>query len=262
MENPRRYGAAPFRVVLVHGGPGAGGELAPVARELARRRGVLEPIQTATTIEGQVLELKDALDRHAVLPATLVGYSWGAWLSCLVASAHPERVGRLVLVSSGPFKPGYYKRLQETRMGRLSPEERAEFEEVVRRLNDPAGTTKDEDLARLGALSSKSDDFDPLPWETRAEDEVPCDGARFQGVWAAAAEMRRTGELMERVWRIRCPMVAIHGDYDPHPAEGVRKPLSAALPTFRFVLLERCGHTPWLERHAREAFYEALEGAM
>ena len=66
---------------------------------------------------------------------------------------------------------------------------------------------------------------------------------------------------LARVRRICCPVVAIHGAYDPHPAEGVEKPLSAALREFRFVLLDRCGHTPWLERHARAAFYEAIEGA-
>ena len=26
--------------------------------------------------------------------------------------------------------------------------------------------------------------------------------------------------------KIKCPVVAIHGDYDPHLAEGVREPLS------------------------------------
>jgi len=30
MENPRRYGAGPFRVAILHGGPGAAGEMAPV----------------------------------------------------------------------------------------------------------------------------------------------------------------------------------------------------------------------------------------
>jgi pimeloyl-ACP methyl ester carboxylesterase len=54
-------------------------------------------------------------------------------------------------------------------------------------------------------------------------------------------------------------VIAIHGDYDPHPAEGVQKPLSSVLRDFRFVLLEKCGHTPWLERQARESFYHILK---
>ena len=31
MKNPRTYGKAPFGVVLIHGDPGAAGEIAPIA---------------------------------------------------------------------------------------------------------------------------------------------------------------------------------------------------------------------------------------
>jgi pimeloyl-ACP methyl ester carboxylesterase len=57
---------------------------------------------------------------------------------------------------------------------------------------------------------------------------------------------------------ISCSVVALHGDYDPHPAEGVEKPLYPVLRDFRFVTLERCGHNPWLEIDAKEVFYEIL----
>jgi pimeloyl-ACP methyl ester carboxylesterase len=53
-------------------------------------------------------------------------------------------------------------------------------------------------------------------------------------------------------------VVAIHGDYDPHPADGINIPLSNALPDFRFVLLEHCGHYPWIEWQAQVKFYEIL----
>ncbi len=87
MESPRTYGRPPFRVVVVHGGPGAGGDVAPVARELARRRGALEPVQTATTLAGQVEELSSQIAAHAAPPVAIVGYSWGAWFGALVATA-------------------------------------------------------------------------------------------------------------------------------------------------------------------------------
>jgi hypothetical protein len=35
-------------------------------------------------------------------------------------------------------------------------------------------------------------------------------------------------------------------------------PLARVLRDFRFVLLPRCGHEPWRERHARDAFYAVL----
>ena len=49
-EKVRLYGKAPYRVAVVHGGPGAAGEMAPVARRLGAACGVLEPLQTAMTM--------------------------------------------------------------------------------------------------------------------------------------------------------------------------------------------------------------------
>src|SRR3954454_11622430 len=94
----RKHGIEPFRVVVVHGGPGAAGEMGPVAQRLARSRGVLEPMQSATTVSGQVDELRRALDSLCVPPAVLFCHSWGAWLSCLVAADYPLLVRKLILI--------------------------------------------------------------------------------------------------------------------------------------------------------------------
>jgi len=70
--------------------------------------------------------------------------------------------------------------------------------------------------------------------------------------------MRKSGYLLEQALNISCPVVVIHGDYDPHPAEGVRLPLTERLTDFSFYLLEKCGHSPWKEKYAAERFYEIL----
>jgi hypothetical protein len=53
MKNLRIYGKKPFNIAVIHGGPGAPGEIAAVARELSSITGVLEPLQTATSLKGQ-----------------------------------------------------------------------------------------------------------------------------------------------------------------------------------------------------------------
>src|SRR5262249_43059384 len=142
MTNLRTYGQPPFGVAVIHGGPGAGGEMAPVARELAPLRGVLEPIQTAISLDGQVAELSDVLREHGEVPVTLIGFSWGAWLSFILAAHHPALLKKLILVGSGPFEEKYVAGLREARMSRLSPEERAEFDSIVRSLSDPGAPDK------------------------------------------------------------------------------------------------------------------------
>jgi pimeloyl-ACP methyl ester carboxylesterase len=259
LKDLRTYGKAPFSVAVVHGGPGAGGEMAPVARKLAPGRGVLEPIQTATSLEGQVEELRTVLEDHGDLPVTLIGYSWGAWLSFIVAARHPTLIGKLILVGSGPYEEKYVASLKEARLKRLGEEERTEFESIIGALDDPATEGKDTLLARLGALASKTDLYDPIGDGPTESPSVGGQGDVFQNVWQDAAKMRRSGELLELGKRVKCPVVAIHGDYDPHPAAGVQEPLSAILESFRFILLKHCGHTPWIERQARREFYRALE---
>ena len=88
-EKLRKYGNAPFDAAVIHGGPGAPGEMAPVAREISSVKGVLEPLQTAASIQGQVKELKTVLETNGNLPVTLIGFSWGAWLSFIFTAQHP-----------------------------------------------------------------------------------------------------------------------------------------------------------------------------
>jgi len=45
--------------------------------------GILEPLQTKDSLQGQLEELKKTLDQHADLPVTLIGHSWGAILGYL-----------------------------------------------------------------------------------------------------------------------------------------------------------------------------------
>ena len=107
-------------------------------------------------------------------------------------------------------------------------------------------------------MASKTDEYDPIIDESDESDSVGSQSDVFQSVWKDAAELRRSGKLVELGKHIKCPVVAIHGDYDPHPAEGVQEPLTAILERFRFILLKNCGHMPWIERQARDEFYRTL----
>lgn len=259
MKALRKYGEPPFSVVVIHGGPGAPGTMAPVARELSADWGVLEPLQTAASVEGQIEELRSVLEEEGDLPVMLIGFSWGAWLGFMLAARNPAYVRKLLLVGSGPFEDSYAAGIQETRLSRLSEEERREVHPLIGALDDPTYADKNSSLTRLGELFIKADAYDPLTLDTEV---LECRYEIHQSVWKEAAELRASGKLLELGKQIRCPVVAIHGDVDPHPFDGVQKPLTAVIRDFRFVLLENCGHIPWIERQARDRFYEILESEL
>lgn len=256
MRNYRLYGNTPHNIAVIHGGPGAPGSVAAIARELSKKNyGIIEPIQTKRTLEGQVLELHEVLRNQGEGPTTLIGHSWGAWLAYIFATRFPTMVKKLILVSSGPFEDKFVNKLQENRLSRLTDEETEEFHFLLSNLNDTTGEDKDNYLSRLGEIVSKTDDYQVIPIETDITDLIKTEGDTYSSVWNEATKMRASGELIELSKLIECPVLAIHGDYDPHPEEGVRIPLTENLDNFRFILLEKCGHSPWKEKYAKDRFY-------
>lgn len=258
MDNCRVYGRRPYSIAVVHGGPGAPGSVAAIARELSGDYGVLEPIQTETSLEGQIQELYKTLCEYGDTPVILIGHSWGAWLSFIMTARYPAIVRKLILVGSGPFRAEYVKALEESRFSRMSSEERTEAYAIIEALDMENTVNKDEKLARLGELVEKADNYDIEQIETEKADKIPVEGNTFRQVWSEASELRRNGRLLEYGRQIKCPVIAIHGDYDPHPAEGVKKPLSGIVGNFQFHLLEKCGHSPWKEKYARGEFYRII----
>lgn len=253
--NPRKHGGPPYGVCVVHGGPGAAGDMASVAKALSSGAGVIEPIQTAGSVDGQIAELRAFLEVHGALPVTLIGHSWGAWLSWMTAAKYPGLAGKLILVGSGPFEEKYAREIHSVRAGRLSDADQREMHALLSALTAVDDSEADETFARLGEIISRADAFDPID----IQNDLICRYDIFRKVWVEASALRQSGKLLDMASRIQCPVVAIHGDYDPHPAEGVQEPLSGALKDFRFILLKRCGHKPWMEKAARDVFFQNLK---
>ncbi len=258
MNNLRKHGEKPFKIAVIHGGPGALGEMQPIARFLASNWGVLEPFQTEISLEKQIVELKEILEDNEEKSIVLIGFSWGAWLSYIFTARFPTLVKKLILVGSGPYKQEYVKDIEQTRLSRLSTEEKQEYQLIIKNLSDPSFNNRNQIFMRLGELASKTDSFDPLKDEFEKPEIEKVKDLDFSNVLNEVLELRRKDELIRFSKQINCPVVAIHGSYDPHPAEGVKKPLSNAIKDFQFYLIDECGHKPWIERKIKDEFYKIL----
>ncbi len=255
-RNPQKYGSSPYDLVVVHGGPGALGTVAELAKGLSGSCGVLEPFQTSMSIEGQILELKNIIKAHGKLPVTLVGHSWGALLSFMVAARYPGYVKKLIIISSSPFEDNYTSYIMQKRLHRMEEENIEEYIKLSKLMDDPSVKNKDYYFSRFGDLMSEADSFDLVSF--------PFQGPGFsldmnRKVRNDATLIRSSGKLLDMGKSIKCPVVAIHGKHDPHPYDGVIGPLSRSLKDFRFFLLDKCGHYPWLERQACDEFYMLIQ---
>lgn len=255
MEDIRIYGNEPYEIAVIHGGPGAPGSLKTLAEELSKTYSILEPFQTTDSIEGQIKELKHQIEQHTKLPIVLIGHSWGAWLSYIFASRYPEMVKKIILIGSGSFEKEYVELMNKKRKNVLTKEENEQVAKLFKIINDPKSENKKEALSEFGSLMSKADSYEPISLESESLDFYP---NVFEKCMKELNIIRNSKELLELGKNIECPVVAIHGAEDSHHYEGVREPLQKVLKDFKFHLLEKCGHNPWNEKHAKDEFYEIL----
>lgn len=251
----RVYAKEPYNIAVIHGGPGAPGGMETLAKELSQKYGVIEPFQSANSIDGQLEELKEILDNNANFPITLIGHSWGAWLSYIFAEKFPHLIKKLILVGSGAYEDEYVSSMNSRRLNRLTKEENLRSAELFKLLNEPSDCDRKDVLREFGELMSKADSYEPICIKGEAIDFQP---KVFHNCMKEINELRRNKELLNIGKGIKCPVVAIHGEYDSHPFEGVEKPLAKVINDFKFILLKNCGHSPWNELYAKDKFYEIL----
>ncbi len=255
MINIRTYGSEPYDIAVIHGGPGAPGGMAQVAKEISKKYGVLEPMQSEDSIDGQVSELKELLENNGQFPVTLIGHSWGAWLSYIFAWKYPELVSKVILIGSGSYEDIYLSSMNSKRANRLTEEENLRVGTLFQLLNEHNNPNKKEVLREFGELMAKADSYSPISIENESLDFQP---EVFQSCMKEINKLRSSGELLGFGKNIKCPVIAIHGEYDSHSFEGVEKPLTRTIKDFKFILLKKCGHNPWNEVYGKDKFYEII----
>ncbi|MTI71865.1 MAG: alpha/beta hydrolase [Firmicutes bacterium] len=255
MKNLRIYGEKPYEVLVIHGGPGAPGSVAPLARVLSKKFGVIEPFQTEDSIKGQINELVTVIKRYCNKPITLIGHSWGAWLSYIFTSKYSMYVEKLILVSSGPYEEKYIDTMNRTRFNRFSEEEKTKVKELSETLYNPNTKNLTNVFKELGSIMTKVDSYEPIVYE---DEIVKYQPKIFMKSMSEISKLRENGKLLDMGKNIECPVITIHGDYDAHPYCGVKEPLAKVIKNYNFILLDKCGHYPWNEYYAKEKFYEIL----
>lgn len=230
----RRHGATGPTMIVLHGGPGAVGAAASLAIGLSDRFRVLEPWQRGSGPKPLSVA-RHVEDLHALVQTldpsqapVIVGESWGAMLALAYAAAHPRSVAALALVGCGTFDVAARAKLAET----------------------------------LASRPSSSRPYDYAPDAPPYQDPLaePFDEAAHTQTWDDMLRLQHQGVYPRAFAAIGCPVLMIHGDHDPHPGAMIRDGLQRYVPQLEYRELAKCGHSPWIERFAREAFFDVLRG--
>jgi pimeloyl-ACP methyl ester carboxylesterase len=253
-----QHGTTGRQVAVLHGGPGAPGSACSLARTLADRFAVIEPLQRRS---GELpLTVRQHIEDHAVvLPGrvALVGWSWGAMLALSYAAAHPERVSSLALVGCGTYDQASRKAYQRAMSARLGPYE-DRFKELAGRCSGLADTPEleaDALMAELGALAERAQSVDLIE---QPEASLPGDPVGNAQTWQDVLDLQASGREPAAFAAITCPVLMLHGRDDPHPGPMIYERIRRHLPQLKYVDFRECGHRPWLERAAHKEFLATL----
>lgn len=245
-------------MLVIHGGPGAPGSLASLARDLAGEFAVYEPHQRGSESEGPLTVARhvDDLDvivqkitaAHGVKPA-LVGHSWGAMLALMYAARHPEGCAGVVLIGCGTFDPAARAEMKRRIAARTT-------EDVARRFAAVSAETPDEDerLRRRAQLLVSIYCVDPI----EAPEFPRCDARANRETWDDMMRLQAEGAVPAAFQAITVPVLMLHGADDPHPGGMIVASLRPWIPQIEYHEWPRCGHEPWRERATREVCLQTL----
>jgi pimeloyl-ACP methyl ester carboxylesterase len=208
------------------------------------------------TLEGQISELRTQLAEHADVPVTLIGSSWGAVLALLLAAREEKLVRKLILVGSAVFDAQNSSRVEARRISRLDAGKRRRYETLKMELEMATPADSRRLMKEWGEIILEADVYDPLTTDLEALD-LQYD--LHKKVWSDFVALRdHPTRLGGELSKINVPVLVLHGEFDPHPMEGIRPFLESCLRDVRFHTFPECGHYPWIERRAKSEFFDIL----
>jgi pimeloyl-ACP methyl ester carboxylesterase len=245
-------------VIVLHGGPGAAGSSDAVALELSDTFKTASPWQrrrgdSPLTVDIHVQDLKDLIEwKCANGKPALVGESWGAMLALAFACKYPAGISSIALVGCGTYAEGARKRLFETRIARIH--------EFVERNPEYAEDLKLPIMDQIMKWHEMTDTYcaqeerPTLPGPTEVFDKLGS-----EETWKDMVHCQQKEIYPQQFVNIKCPVIMLHGSYDPHPGRMIVEQLRKYMPQLEYREMEKCGHAPSIEKYARTEFYSFLK---
>lgn len=243
-------------IVCVHGGPGAGHEyllpgLAGLSDEFRvifydqRDAGASHSADAPVTLRHHLCDLDSVLDVQEVEGGVLVGHSWGAVLTLLYASTHPERVAGVVLTNAVSVDPSARWEFAMTVASRL---ESPEFDRYCAQLSEsdkaqPSLRERIEFARVTWGLFHRIELAGLLPYFTvgRPQNEA---------LWEEAAAALTVAR------RVAIPCLILQGEHDPTPLDAAVQFAASVCGDPEVMRLPRCAHMAPME--AGEALDQAV----
>lgn len=246
-------------VYVLHGGPAAIGQAAPIAEGLSQDFRAIEPFQRGSgieplTVDCHIKDLDYLIDSKIdTQKPFIIGHSWGAMLALAYASSHPDKVHALILVGCGTFNIESRNRMNKVLSERLGEETQKLLNNFESKYPDP--------IKRLHVrfdLINKAYDFSPLETTNYESITESYDIKAHTETWNDMIRLQENGTYPNAFSIIKVPVLMLHGSYDPHPGSMIYDSLKPYIKNMEYIELDKCGHYPWKEKYAKSKFFSLM----
>ena len=231
-------------LLLIHGMFGDHLDWEPVLESLAERRRVIavdlpgfgdsakpDIDYSASTFTQQIVKLLDELGIERIAVA---GNSFGGQIAMALALAHPERVEKLVLVTTGGLH-SFREEEIESACERLSEVKLLNFTPAIHEVF----------FGRI--FHMQGSDIQRRYIEKQNAKLARVDYPDYARVLNRCIRLSLSLNLLDHLAALKLPVKLIHGEYDPVvPSQWVRD-AAPVFPDAELVLIPECAHIPQLE---------------
>ena len=196
-----------------------------------RDAGESDPEPATYTVADMADDVAGLLDALKIARASVLGHSMGGYIALAFAERHPERLDKLILVSTSALAGGA--------LGRPAPTYNRD-----RWIDDPFERT----FQRYGAMTGPGY-FDSRPEQLTAIAEL-ARGNRmtFEAMARQSDSAFMSHDARSALPNISAPTLVIHGTVDPTIPLSAGRRMAEAIPGARLVEFADVGHLPHLER--------------
>ncbi len=250
-------------LLVINGGPGMSSEgFVPLAEKLAFYQRVILFDQRGTgqskldvidsnsvTMELMVRDIEALREHLQIEKWNILGHSFGGMLAAHYADRHPQRIGKLIMSSSGGIDLGLNGYVQEEIDKKLGKTGRDSLHYWTARLDQGENARKGRARALAPAYVYKRENAPIIANRlTQANPQVNA------LVWQ---DLRRIGFDHSQSFRhFTSPVLVIQGKNDILKISTAQA-IASAFPKSELVLLDKCGHYGWLDRP--DSFFPAIE---
>ena len=248
-------------IIVLHGGPGLDHTyLLPQLKELAKNHKLIFYDQRGSgkssgaidsesiNINNFVSDLEGLRKALEIKKMNLLGHSWGGLLAMYYAINYPEHVKSLMLLNSVGYSSEFFSPFNQNVVRRRTPEDSIGIAKIM-----TSDEFKNADIGTMNIFFKIF--FKSYFYNQSLDSELTIDfnkrtAENIFPIYNLFGKLLANFDIKEKLKILNCPVLIVHGDYDPIPLKCAEE-LNADIKNSKLVVLKNCGHFSYIEAPRR-----------